>query len=72
MAGSSSTVAGGLYKPREACALNCGLQSGCKVVSSTRLLLFTLSRLPAPPRHSVSSQFKEAGEREEGGFTGVL
>ncbi|KAM7397546.1 hypothetical protein PAMA_005717 [Pampus argenteus] len=48
-----------------ACALNCELQCGCKVVSSTRLLLFTLSRLPSPRLHSASPQFKETlNERE--------
>lgn len=39
------------------CALNCELWRGCKVVSSTRLLLFT--RLPSPRLHSTSPRFKE-------------
>lgn len=45
------------------CALNCELRSGCKAVSSTRLLLFTLSRLPSPRLHSASPHFKETNGR---------
>lgn len=49
----------------QSCTLNCDLQYGCKVVSSTRLLLFTLSRLPSPRLLSVSAEFKEMLEKRE-------
>lgn len=35
------------------------------MVSSTRLLLFTLSRLLSPPRHSPSPEFKEMLKERE-------
>lgn len=48
------------------CTLNCELRYGCKLVSSTRLLLFTLSRLPSPWLHSASlSEFKETLKKRE-------
>lgn len=47
------------------CTLNCELQCGCKVVSSTRLLLFTLSRLPSPRLLSASPQFKATLKKRE-------
>lgn len=45
--------------------MNCELQYGCKVVSSTRLLPFTLSRLPSPRLHSASPEFKERLRKRE-------
>lgn len=40
-------------------ALNCELRCGCKGVSSARLRLFTLTRLPSPRPPSEPRQFKE-------------
>lgn len=42
-------------------ALNCG----CKVASSTRLLLFTRSRLPSPRLHSEAPSSKRHLKKKE-------